>query len=310
LRPALSDISRYIATVDTARHRIFQFLPIEIVCDDKVVIIALDDAWTLGVLQSKIHAVWALRAGGWLGVGNDPVYVKTKVFDPFPFPSTSELLKARIRSVAEELDAFRKTRQKEHPDLTLTQMYNVLEKLKVNEPLDEDEESIKDKGLTLILKEHHEKLDRLVFEAYGWPQTFTEEEILEKLVTLNHGRAEEERRGHVRWLRPDYQIPRFGKELDKQASKEEGAQIAADLGVPEPGARKPTLPSDAVGQTAAVLAALASARGPIDVGSIAAGFRKTRSLESTIEGVLASLARLGHVTTRDGQSFEIRRGAF
>ena len=88
-----------------------------------------------------------------------------------------------------------------------------------------------DKGLILILKEHHEKLDRLVFEAYGWPDTLTEEQILEKLVALNHERAAEERRGHVRWLQPDYQIPRFGKRLDKQAAKEEGAQIAAELGL-------------------------------------------------------------------------------
>ena len=74
--------------------------------------------------------MWSLRAGGWLGVGNDSVYIKSKVFDPFPFPYPPESLKAEIRAVAEELDAFRKARQAEHPKLTLTQMYNVLEKLK------------------------------------------------------------------------------------------------------------------------------------------------------------------------------------
>ena len=70
LRPALMGLPRYIATVDTARHRVFQFLPSDIVCDDKVVLIAMDDASALGVLQSSIHVTWALRAGGWLGVGN------------------------------------------------------------------------------------------------------------------------------------------------------------------------------------------------------------------------------------------------
>jgi hypothetical protein len=87
----------------------------------------------LGILSSRIHILWAIRAGGWLGVGNDPVYVKSKVFDPFPFPDPDEALKAEIRSVAEELDAFRKERQREHPNLTLTQMYNVMEKLKAIE---------------------------------------------------------------------------------------------------------------------------------------------------------------------------------
>ncbi|MFZ2066781.1 MAG: DNA methyltransferase, partial [Xanthobacteraceae bacterium] len=309
LRPALSKQRRYIATVDTARHRVFQFLQSEIVCDDKVVIIASDDGYTLGILQSHIHLAWALRAGGWLGVGNDPVYVKTKVFDPFPFPFSGELLKAQIAGVAEELDAFRKQRQKEHPELTLTQMYNVLEKIRADAALDEDDEAIKEKGLILILKELHDKLDRLVFEAYGWPQTLSDEEILEKLVALNHERAAEEKRGHVRWLRPDYQIPRFGKDIDKMAAKEEGAQIAADLGLPEPSARKPSFPADAVAQTAAVFGALASARGPVDAAAIAANYRKTRNLEATIFNVLESLNRLGHVSSKDGKTFEIRRVA-
>jgi hypothetical protein len=171
------------------------------------------------------------------------------------------------------------------------------------------EEEIKDKGLILILKELHEKLDRLVFEAYGWPPTLTDEQILEKLVALNHERAAEERRGYVRWLRPEYQIARFGKQLDKQAAKEEGAQIAAELGLPGAAARKPSFPSDAVGQTAAVFAVLASASGPLDAAAIAGGFRKTKTLDKTISGVLASLSRLGHVATKDGKSFEIRRAA-
>jgi hypothetical protein len=307
LRPALEGKSRYIATVETAKHRVLQFLPTDILPDNMLVCIADDDAFTLGVLSSRVHVIWALRAGGWLGVGNDPRYSKSKVFDPFPFPSPGDLLKAQIRTIAEELDSFRKERQKEHPDLTLTQMYNVLEKLKANEALTPAEEAIKDKGLILILKELHEKLDRLVFEAYGWPQTLTDEEILEKLVALNHERAAEEKRGHVRWLRPDYQIPRFGKALDKMAAKEE--QIEAALGIVEAGVRKVSFPTDAVGQTAAVFAALAASTGAVTVADIAAGFRKSKNLDKTIAGVLASLTRLGHVTTRDGKTFNIRRAA-
>ena len=172
-----------------------------------------------------------------------------------------------------------------------------------------EEERIKDEGLILILKELHDKLDRLVFQAYGWPETLSDEQILEKLVALNHERAAEERRGHVRWLRPDYQIPRFGKDVDKQAAKEEGAQVAADLGLPEPSARKPSFPADPVAQTAAVFAVLAGARGPTTADALASHFRKTKALEKTIFDVLESLARSGHVTTRDGKTFEIRRVA-
>jgi len=300
-------LTRYIATAETAKHRIFVFLDGSIVADNMVVNFGSDDAYALGVVSARVHVVWALRAGGWLGVGNDPRYSKSKIFDPFPFPSPGDLLKSKIRSVAEELDAFRKERQKEHPDLTLTQMYNVLEKLKSGEALNAADEAIKDKGLILILKEHHEKIDALVFEAYGWPQTLTDEEILERLVALNPERAAEEKRGHVRWLRPDYQIPRFGKGLDKMAAKEE--QIEAALGIVEAGARKVSFPTDAVGQTAAVFAALAASKGTVTVADIAAGFRKSKNLEKMVAGVLASLTRLGHVSTRDGKTFELRRAA-
>jgi hypothetical protein len=322
-REAKGNLRRFVGTTETTKHRIFQFIPREFINDHMVIGFAFDDAYYLGILSSRIHIIWAVRAGGWLGVGNDPRYSKSKIFNPFPFPSPSELLKAQIRTVSEELDAFRKQRQKEHPSLPLTQMYNVLEKLRAKDvdgrnksghddkgvALTTEEERIKDEGLILILKELHDKLDRLVFQAYGWPESLSDEEILEKLVALNSERAAEERSGHVRWLRPDYQIPRFGKDADKQAAKEEGAQITADLGLPEPSARKPSFPTDPVAQTAAVFAVLAGARGPTTADALASHFRKTKALEKTIFDVLESLARLGHVTTRDGKTFEIRRVA-
>lgn len=90
----------------------------------------MDDAWFLSVLSSNVHVLWTERAGGWLGVGNDSVYVKSRVFDPFPFPDPNDVLKSDLRRAGEELDAFRKARQAEHPHLTLTQMYNVREKLR------------------------------------------------------------------------------------------------------------------------------------------------------------------------------------
>jgi hypothetical protein len=77
LRSALVGLYRFIATVDTATHRIFQFLPLDIVCDDKIVIVASDDSYDLGVLSSRPHLVWALGQRTRLGQGNDPVYVKS-----------------------------------------------------------------------------------------------------------------------------------------------------------------------------------------------------------------------------------------
>jgi SAM-dependent methyltransferase len=311
MREALAGLNRYIVTCRTAKHRLFSLIDTSYISDAKIVAIASDAGVILGALSCSAHKVWAERTGAWLGVGNDSNYNHSECFAKFPFPSAGKLLSAKIEDLAQELDAFRKQRQKEHPDLTLTQMYNVLEKLRANATLDEDDEEIKTKGLILILKELHEKLDALVFEAYGWPQTLTDEQILGKLVALNHERAAEERRGHVRWLRPDYQIPRFGKKLDKQAAKEDGAQVVADLGLPpETSGKKPSFPSDSIGQTAAVFAALASATAPLDAATIASGFRKGKNVQRQISDVLLSLARLGHVSsTHGGTKFAIRRAA-
>ena len=87
-------------------------------------------------------------------------------------------------------------------------MYNVLEKLRSGEPLTEKEREIHEQGLVSILKQIHDDLDAAVFDAYGWPATLTDDEILERLVALNHERAEEEKRGLVRGCVRSFRIRR------------------------------------------------------------------------------------------------------
>ncbi len=308
LRPALKGLPRYIATVETAKHRTFQFLDASILPDNKLICLALDDAFCLGVLSSRWHVVWALRTGGWLGVGNDPVYVKSKCFDPFPFPDAAERLKARIRAAAEELDVLRKRQQAEHPRLTLTQIYNVLEKLRAGAALNEAEEAVKTKGLVLIVKELHDEIDRLVAEAYGWPADLSDEEIVARLVALNAERAKEEKRGLVRWLRPDYQRQRAGL-AETQGAAEAEAQIEAKLEFAQGRTQKPLFPTSDLERTAAVFAALVAADKPLDAASLAKLFRQGAKAEPAIARVLASLARLGHAHSPDGRVFALRRAA-
>jgi len=274
--------------------------------DNKLICLALQDSFQFGVLQSRIHVQFALRAGGWLGVGNDPVYVKSNCFDPFPFPDPPDTLKARIRAVAEELDALRKQRQAEHPDLTLTQIYNVVEKLRRGEALAEADEAIKDKGLVLIVKELHDQIDALVAEAYGWPENLSDEEILGRLVALNAERAAEERRGFVRWLRPDYQRARAGVSGRARPDEE---QLEAPLIAVAGKEQKPLFPAGDVERTAAVFAALSDARGPLDATTLARSFRQGAKAEPAIARVFASLARLGHIYTTDGRDYALRRRA-
>jgi hypothetical protein len=66
LRPALAGLTRYIATVETAKHRLFQFLLAEVLPDNMLVAIATDDPIHLGVLSSTAHVQWARLKGGTL----------------------------------------------------------------------------------------------------------------------------------------------------------------------------------------------------------------------------------------------------
>lgn len=329
LRQALDGLHRYITTVETSKHRVFQFLNAAILPDNMLIVLGSDDALHLGVLQSRPHVTWALRAGGWLGVGNDPRYSKSRCFDPFPFPTPDRDTAAEIRAIAEELDAHRKARQAEHPGLTLTDMYNVLEKLRGGVALDDDDRRIKDQGLVLMLKEYHDRLDAAVARAYGWPVVLTDEQILEHLVALNAERAEEEKNGRVRWLRPDYQIPRFGSAAEKarwqreQAGEQPGtddvhpaqgemqmAGGASGIVAPEMDeATKPKFPTnDEMAETAAVMTALLASSKPMTPTEVARHFKGGRQNERRVKLVIDALARLGHVGSVDGgNSFVLRR---
>ena len=182
-------------------------------------VIGLEDFTSLGILSSFIHVQWAEHVGGWLGVGNDPRYTKRKTFDPFPFPDATPAQRAVIAELAEELDATRKAALAETPDLTMTEIYNWREKLRAQatggaklSPHEEDRARAARAG---IVDRLHQQIDAAVADAYGWGDDWKRgdlapAEIVARLVALNATRAAEEQAGHVRWLRPDYQLPRFG----------------------------------------------------------------------------------------------------
>ncbi|RYE76461.1 MAG: class I SAM-dependent DNA methyltransferase, partial [Hyphomicrobiales bacterium] len=182
LRPALAHLQRYIVTVETAKHRVFQFLDASILPDNMLVAVGLSDAFHLGILSSRIHIAWCLAQGATLE--DRPRYSKSRCFDPFPFPNATESEKQAIRRSAEALDALRKRVLSEHPDLTLTKLYNIREAIRAGRTLTAAEADIRDRGLVLILDEYHDAIDAAVAAAYGWPADLAEEEVLARLVAL------------------------------------------------------------------------------------------------------------------------------
>ena len=216
-------------------------------------IFAFSDSLALGVLQSQAHVSFANRAGGWLGVGNDSTYNHSDCFEKFPFPHedtglTPELTE-RIRSLAEQLDAHRKARQAAHESVTLTGLYNVLDKLRRGETLTAKDKTLHEQGLVSVLQSLHDELDAAVLQAYGWsdlgPVPWRDdaaraawlEALLARLVTLNAKRSAEEAGtwpgspsgGLVRWLRPEFQDParRAAAQVAEQVAEAEHATEAA-----------------------------------------------------------------------------------
>ncbi|MFZ4110688.1 MAG: DNA methyltransferase [Polymorphobacter sp.] len=206
MRGFTSGLSRYIVTVETAKHRVFQFLDASILPDNKLIVIGSEDAFDIGVLSSRIHYQWWLANAGMMGVYDQPaVYVKTLCFDPFPFPDPTLAQRAIIAELGEEIDATRKTVQAEYPDITLTGLYNLVEKLRAGAALLAAEADTARRARAAIILELHRRLDAAVAAAYGWPADLAPAEIVARLVALNAERAAEEAAGKIRWLRPDYQ---------------------------------------------------------------------------------------------------------
>jgi hypothetical protein len=293
-RPALAGLPRYIATVETAAHRVFMFLDGATVPDNMLIAIASDDAFHLGVLGSRFHVPWALAAGALLGVGNTPRYSKSRCFDPFPFPEATEPQRVVIRDLAERLDAHRKAAQGR--GATITGMYNLLVKLRSGEPFNDREREQHEVAQTEILRQFHDELDAAVADAYGWPVDLPDADILVNLVALNKERAAEEARGVVRWLRPDYQAPETVLAVATRIiDLEPEVEVPAAVGRLEP---RPW-PKDLKVQLAALREVILSTGNLWSLEAVAQAFRSRGRYRESIAAHLDLLTDLGMLSRVD-----------
>lgn len=206
LRAALEGLTQYIVTVETSKHRWFRFLDASILPDNRLVCIASDAPFVLGVLSSRLHRIWALASGGLLE--DRPIYAKSVCFDHFPFPAVSALTQCEIATTAQRIEDHRDHVLSCNPALTMTKLYNVLEKVAAEAELSETENEIRLSGCVDTLLSLHTQLDQQVFDAYGWPLDMSDAEVTARLVELNRVRAVEEGEGRILFLRPAYQQPR------------------------------------------------------------------------------------------------------
>ena len=158
------------------------------------------------------------------------------------------------------------------------------------------ERDIHEQGLVSVLQQIHDDLDAAVFDAYGWPHNLDDEEILQHLVDLNHERADEDSRGIIRWLRPEFQNPEGKVEtqtkLDIVAEKKQPTRPSAAKVTKQP------WPASLPDRFSAVRAALTDQGAPAAPRDVAKRFKNVREKE-VIEEILDTLVAVGQARQTD-----------
>jgi type II restriction/modification system DNA methylase subunit YeeA len=176
MRAALAGLSRFIATPRVSKHRIFTWVPADVLLDSAAVAIARDDDYTFGILHSRVHELWARGMGTQLReVESGFRYTPSTTFETFPFPDPSDEQKATIAEAASRLDELRRgwlnapgLEPEQVEERTLTNLYN---------------------QRPAWLGNVHEELDGAVLAAYGWPSDLTDDDVLGSLLDLNLAQA-------------------------------------------------------------------------------------------------------------------------
>jgi hypothetical protein len=156
----------------------------------------------------------------------------------------------------------------------------VLAKLRSGEPFTAAERGIHDRGLVGVLRRLHDDLDRAVFAAYGWPADLGEDDLLVRLVALNRERAEEEWRGKIRWLPPEFQAGMMAAPVQRELVVAAATQVG-----------RQSWPKELPEQFKAVRAALAAQGAPARAEQVAAQFVRVR--RDRVAEVLETLVSLG-----------------
>ncbi len=192
LYDAIQSLKRVLVASAISKHHMFAFVPASYIYSNALNVFAFDTAGHFALLQSDIHASWALTHGSKLE--DRPRYNVTDCYETFPFPaSVSELfshgtvyLNHRSHIMSQRIEG-------------LTQTYNRFH--------DSDETSADIEKL----RELHVEMDQAVAAAYGWTDLdlghgfhetkqgirftiseTTRREVLQRLLKLNHERYAEE----------------------------------------------------------------------------------------------------------------------
>jgi type II restriction/modification system DNA methylase subunit YeeA len=202
MRNALAPLARYILTPRVSKHRLFVWMDKRVMPDSATVAIARDDDTAFGILHSRFHELWALRLGS--SLEDRPRYTPSTTFETFPFPEgltpdiPASQYAADPRAVAIAEAARRLNDLRENwlnpPDLVRRAPEVVPGYPDRLVPVDATAAAtLKTRTLTNLynqrpawLTQAHAALDTAVAAAYGWTADISEDEVLKRLLTLNH----------------------------------------------------------------------------------------------------------------------------
>lgn len=207
----LGTLSRFIVTTRHAKHRLFVWAAHPALPDSALIAVAREDDTTFGILHSRFHEVWALRLCSFIGVGNDPRYTPSTTFETFPFPEglTPDKPAAnyrddpRAQAIARAAEALVTARDRWlNPPALVMRVPEVMpgfpDRLMPKDAA--AAAALRNRTLTALYNQRgkpegawldslHRALDEAVAAAYGWPLSLSDDEVLARLLALNHTRA-------------------------------------------------------------------------------------------------------------------------
>ena len=149
MRKALKGLKCYFCLPKIAKYTFFRAIDISILPCEANMVIASDDFFILGILNSKVHLDWVSAQSSTLE--DRTRYTNTTCFMTFPFPeNVKEIHKQKVRDIMKELEDFR-TKETINRKCTMTAFHNSF----FNEP-------------SGILFKLHKKLNKAVCDCYGW----------------------------------------------------------------------------------------------------------------------------------------------
>ncbi|MBR1421608.1 MAG: SAM-dependent DNA methyltransferase [Selenomonadaceae bacterium] len=131
------------------------FLNFDVIANASALIIPNADLYLFGILTSSVHMIWMRAVAGRLK--SDYKYSAQIVYNNFPFPNHNPKIEVTAQKI---LDA-----RSNHKNSSLAELYDPL-------LMPED------------LQKAHNENDRAVIDAYGFPRSITESEIVSRLFEI------------------------------------------------------------------------------------------------------------------------------